>query len=496
MKDFAQKKKKGLFDYALNMTIFWGAFSILIFGGCRSIRFFDDVTNDEGEDSFSQNDSSDSNTDEELLCENTLKSRLSVTQIEVQDNIKYVERGYDHAWIYSRIVLDFGTDNNGYIAWANRDETSVFVTPITVDRKRDGEDIEITGVGLGGFVSTNDGFALLTRQLDEGDDPAVGDSDRPAKAVVWIRNFKNGNSIRTVLTGTRSVDGASDYNSVENFRGQLAWNNDMFAAYFEVRGGMDHPSAFYFGDKMVLINSYGESSLEWSFRCGTMRDADVIWKDDSFFATCISDNTPAPGLNLLLEDGNYTNISRELYTRGYVGGSMGGAVRMADGTYVTVWTSRRWNGTDASSAETTHDIALVRLTEDFQPVGLPKWITETPDCDETNLHIAPYGTDRILLTWNRVTDCNIRGETCFGKYDGTVMQLFTPDGMVLSNAESIFAPMTVASKPYVYPNGDLAWAFVDIEPNYTTSVNLSSQENKNTLSIAHLKYCDIAPFVL
>ena len=160
MKDFAQKKKKGLFDYALNMTIFWGAFSILIFGGCRSIRFFDDVTNDEGEDSFSQNDSSDSNTDEELLCENTLKSRLSVTQIEVQDNIKYVERGYDHAWIYSRIVLDFGTDNNGYIAWANRDETSVFVTPITVDRKRDGEDIEITGVGLGGFVSTNDGFAF------------------------------------------------------------------------------------------------------------------------------------------------------------------------------------------------------------------------------------------------------------------------------------------------------------------------------------------------
>jgi hypothetical protein len=494
------------------------SFGLLVVVGCRSVRYFDDmIATGHGNDSESDGDvtsgfdsditsdnSSDSaietDTGDSPSCSNDLTSRLTVTDIEVGADIRYAERGYENIVVPSRISVKLRSDETGYVAWADKTLESVHVTPIDAKRMRSDDDFVVQGNGFGGLVALDDGFALLTRRPDSGDDPAYDNADRPANAVVFVQYDESGAESSTVLTGSLGVNGEMDYNNVENFRSQLAWDGTRFAAYFEVRAGVGHSESGTFRDKMVFLDPSGAASLGWSFACGTVRDMEVLWTGEEAAALCMSDGTPNGGLNLLFEDRTNLLVSAEVTTIGYSGGALGGAVRLADGTFAVVWSSRRWNGVNGVAAEDTHDIAMVRMTSDLVPIGEVEWITKTPKIDEVNLHITPYGPGRILLIWNAVENCTIGTETCFGDFSGTYFQTITPDGLILTDPEKIAAPMTWAEAPVVYPNGDMVWAFVDPNPDYTVDFPnpsaMEAMEAMRTLHIAYLKYCDFIPVVL
>lgn len=473
---------------------------LLLLNGCSRIRYYDDVPVSDSDTPYEPDSSSTIDTDLPNGCGNTLSTRLNITEIEVNRTVQYAERGYDNIAVPTRIELDFTPpgDGGGYVAWTDAEDFAVHVTPIGRQRLRSGEDIDVTGNSLGGFVALNEGFALLTRRLDLGDDIAVGeDTDRPVNSVVWVRFQAGQENLATVLTGTLGMDGFADYNNVENFRSQLAWNGEKFAAYFEVRGGAGHPNPTIYRDKLVYIDTAGAASTEWTLFCGTLRDTALIFDSASADAFCMADGFPEPGFNLLQEGGVHSLLSAEKTVQGYTGGSLGGVVKMSDGTYVAAWSSRRWDGLDNNSADEAHDIALLYMTSGFEPIGTVKWITATPDVDEVNLHIAPYGKGRILLSWNAVENFTFHGETCFGDFGGTYFQTFSADGLLaLSEPEMLPAPMTWSAEPYVYPNGDLAWAFANPQPDYSGELDPQRSVGIQTIFIAHLKYCDIGTSVL
>lgn len=464
---------------------------------CQSVRYFNDLGGSDGHtsDDTADGDAGEDTDTQNLPCGETLLSRLTVTEIEVSRDVNYAEQGYDYIAVPSRIALHLREDGTGYAAWTDKELSAVYVTPLDENLERSGDDIEVEGNGLGGFVAMDDGFALLTRRTDQGEDPAYDETDSPGKAVVWVRR-QGDDEMSSALTGTLGADGVTDYNNVGNFRADLIRDGDRFAAYFEIRGGVGHSNAGYFGDKLVFLDNDGAASTQWTFLCHIMSDASFVRGDAGVMPLCMSDRVPGAGFNLLFEDGSDMLLSEETTFTGYSGGALGGMIKMADGTYVAAWSSRRWDGYDDSSADDAHDIALLRMTSDFEPIGAIKWITETEDVDEVNLHIAPYGQDRILLSWNEVENFTVRGETCFGDFRGTFFQTLTPDGLPLSEPEALRAPMTRGASPFVYSNGDLAWAFADPSPNYSTVLVPSTMEETQTIYVAHFKYCALGSYVL
>jgi hypothetical protein len=126
-------------------------------------------------------------------------------------------------------------------------------------------------------------------------------------------------------------------------------------------------------------------------------------------------------------------------------------------------------------------------------------VTNTQDDNELNLHMAPYGSDRLLVAWDSVRnlDCS-RGqdnETCFGDYEGTHFRLMDSQGHFLTADEELPAPPNSRDDLVVFPNGDVGWAFVpDSNRNYADSLHLDSRgvpdvHAQRQISIARLIHC-------
>jgi hypothetical protein len=434
-------------------------------------------------------------------CPGELADRITVTRIDVDADIRYRTATYDNFPMDERIGFGVARDGRMYVAWTDP-AGAVHVTPLDSDLKRAASDIVVPGQDLGGFVVRDDGFALLTRREDPGQpltDPNTGNST-PVKAAFLVR-YRDGTEVfASPLTGTRSITASADPRARDcapmYLYGRLAWNGARYGAYFHVHGCTGDPHQSYYADKLVYADDRGRYSAGgWSWNCSNNIGLRLLAEPGAFTAVCFADFNPAPGLNLVTEGVPPRQLSPEYTVANYVGAAFGSIMKIpADGSYALGWLSRGVTTAQGRSAaaKSAYDIALLRLGPDYVPLGKKKWLVETDDVAEINLHLAPWGRDRLFMTWERVENPRCTDRTCWGPYSGTRARLLDLDGNALSADFNLTAPPNTGEDITVFPNGDLGWVFVaDDDRSYQNPVRSDVRPpSKRQLSIARLRVCE------
>ena len=451
-------------------------------------------------------------------CGATLASRLSITTITVDDDIRYKRDGYDYIPTDARIAYAVAPSGNGYVAWSDNALANVHVTPLTALQTRLGPDWIIPGHDIGGLVAHDDGFALLLSQGDPGQaliNANLSDANNVVYgyAAVLVRATQGATTFAVALTGTSSIDSDPTNPStdcVEFMDGRLAFNGSNYGAYFTVHqcqlSGASSSSGMY-ADKLVYVGTLGQALAGgWNWGCQIDEDLRLLPEAGQFTALCMKDRGANAGMNLVREGASPTLdlLAEEFATVGFCSGQFGSVVKSsANANYSVTWLSRGGvtGATDAlQPAKSENDIALLQLSAapDYTP-GSVIAVTSTPDVNEMNLHMAPYGSDRLLLGWDSVENPNCNRvpntQTCFGDYAGTHFRLIDKQGHFLTPDETLPAPPNSRDDMVLFPNGDIGWAFVpDSSRNYADTLPLDSHKvpqvpARRQISIARLIYC-------
>ncbi|MGQ4384934.1 hypothetical protein [Streptomyces sp. SAS_270] len=419
----------------------------------------------------------------------TATGTLAVTNTTVTLAAKfpYLSAGYNSTREWTRTTTAVAPDGTLRVAWPAAD--GVHVTPLTAAGKRSAKDTVVKGAKeVGGLVAHNDGFALLTR---------VADTNKWKETAAALIRYKNGaQAFRTKLTGTSSHDTAPLLD------GQLAWNGTKYGAYFVVHGAGGWTDG-HFGDKLMYLGSTGAKlSGGWSWGCshneGIALHAESTgaftslcfddWRSGLFVSTGIGAPDTAPV------------VQREQCWAGYCGGTFAGRtgdlVKSSTGRYATAFASRgaasaAKNPDDSSGRgwtvkpkTKTHQVAVAFLKNRNTPSGKPIYLTSAAGTENVNVHVAPYGKDRLLVSWESLKNATCADGTCKGTFSGTHFRLVDWNGTVKSADKVVSARIT--GDIAVEKDGTLAWAYPPVTPSYATALTGSSPTT-STLRIARLK---------
>jgi hypothetical protein len=443
----------------------------------------------------------DAGGDDAVSCPSSLSGRLSLSQIALDADVRYKQASYDLFPIDEHVAFASTPSGGAYVGWLDDAGGIIRVTPLSQTMLRSGPDVVLPGEDLGALVAHDDGFALLTRRADPGQPPTdPADDESIAKAAFLVRVRGVSEAYAVPLTGTASITHdlyPSARDCVAPFLyGRLAWNGSKYGAYFAVHGCDGDPHAAYYGDKLVYADELGRALKGgWSWNCSLNAGLRLLPEADVFTSVCLSDSQPFTGLNLVVEGVPARQLAPEYVTTGYSAGQFGSLTKLPDGGYMITWLSRGLSGSAShpTAAKQALDIAMLRLGPHYETVGTKKWLVETPSMAEVNLHVAPYGTTRLLVVWDRLTDLHCTSFTCFGTYAATIARLADFDGNFVTPEEHISAPPNNGDDINVFPNGDLGWAFVpDDSRNYTTALTddrLARLPKKRIINVARLRYC-------
>ncbi|HEY2735429.1 MAG TPA: hypothetical protein VGI70_15635, partial [Polyangiales bacterium] len=436
------------------------------------------------------------------VCPASLADRIAVTSIDLSVDIRYKRASYDYFPVDERISLGVRADGSGHVAWIDDASGNIRVTPLTSSLSRSGDDVVVPGTDIGGFVEREDGFALLTRRADPGDpetDPNA--SGAPALAALLVRYRGDSELFAAPLTGTTAITHARDPAARDCtppfLYGRLAWNGVKYGAYFQVHGCSGDPHASYYGDKLVYADDLGRAiSGGWDWNCSENQGLRLLAEPDIFTSICLSDQSPNPGLNLVVEGVPTQQLGAEWSMPGYVAAQLGSLVKLGDGGYMIAWLSRGVDASHPAAAKMADDIAAVRLGSDYGVIAPKTWWVETPSIAETNLHVVRYGSDRLLVIWETITNPRCSATTCFGDYGGTFARLIDEHGHWLTAQTAIAAVPNTGEDLIILPNGDVAWAFVpDDARNYEAPITRDRNDvpvvpSKHSLSIARMRVCE------
>ena len=175
---------------------------------------------------------------------------------------------------------------------------------------------------------------------------------------------------------------------------------------------------------------------------------------------------------------------------------MGSIVKLpADNSYFVGWLSRDVvaNGQPNQTARLATDIALVRLDADRKVIGERRWLVETPNAAETNLHFARYGQSHVLMVWDAIT--NVRCDRmCYGSYAGTYARVLDSEGNTIAE-DKLSAVPNHHDDLVTLPNGDVLWAYVPDEARDYSTVPPARDDRvlapaKRTFNVARLRFCE------
>lgn len=440
-------------------------------------------------------------------CPSALEQRLTVSTIDTGVDIRYKRLGYDYFPLDENILFSVSPSGRMLIAYRENNGNRVRVMRLNGQLARDGAEVSVYAYDLGGLVAHDDGsFTLLTRRDDPGEQLLdTTTTDQVGKAAMLVRIRGTTELFAQALTGTNSITRMSDPDARDcapSLNGRLVWNGSKYGAYFAVHGCDGDPHEPYYGDKLVYVDGSGNHlSGGWSWNCSISQGMRLLPGTDKFTPFCMSDGAPYAGLNLVVEGAPPRQLAPEKVAAGYSAGRFGSVVRMPNGNTFVAWLSRGVADADASARRPDQalkmapDIALLQLGADNAVVKPRKWLTETPDVAETNLHVAAYGEHQLLVIWDNVEAISCTEWTCWGTYTGTSARLIDLDGKFVTPDVRIDAPPNSEQDLVVFANGDLGWAFVpDRTRNYEDPLpNTRGVPNvpaKRQLSIARLRYCE------
>ncbi|WP_406441479.1 hypothetical protein OHB14_21090 [Streptomyces sp. NBC_01613] len=418
----------------------------------------------------------------------TATSSLAVTTNTVSLSAKfpYLSAGYNNEREWTRTATAIAPNGTLRVAWPASD--GVHVTPLTSAGKRSGADTVVKGTKeVGGLVAHNNGFALLTR---------VSDTNKWKETAAAIVRYTNGNqTFRTKLTSTATHD------TSPGLDGQLTWNGSKYGAYFVVHGAGGFADG-HFGDKLSYISAKGSKlSGGWSWGCSHNEGIALhAEKSGAFTSLCFDDWRSGLFVSTGIGAPDVAPVvQREQCWAGYCGGTFpsrtGDLVKSSTGRYATAFASRgaasaKKNPADSSGRgwsvtpqTSTHQVAVAFLKNRNSGPGKAIRLSNTKGTEHVNVHLAPYGKDKLLLSWESLKNAKCKAGTCTGTFAGTHLRLIDWNGKFQSADKVVQARIT--GDIAVSANGTLTWAYVPVTPSYGSALNGASPTSK-TLRIARL----------
>ncbi|WP_328874602.1 hypothetical protein OHT76_33590 [Streptomyces sp. NBC_00287] len=411
---------------------------------------------------------------------------VTSTSVTLPAKFPYLSAGYNNTREWTRTATAVAPNGTLRVAWPASD--GIHVTPLTSAGKRSGADTVVKGAKeVGGLVAHNDGFALLTR---------VADTNKWKETAAAIVRYTGGKKIwSTKLTGTATHDTAPLLD------GRLTWNGTKYGAYFVVHGAGGFADG-HFGDKLSYISAKGKKlSGGWSWGCSHNEGIALHpEKAGAFTSLCFDDWRS--GLFVSTGIGAPDNapvVQREQCWAGYCGGTYpgrtGDLVKSSTGRYATAFASRgaasaKKNPDDASGRgwtvtpkTSTHQVAVAFLKNRNSAPGKALRLTEAKGTEHVNVRLAPYGKDRLLLSWESLKNAKCKSGTCTGTFTGTHLRLIDWNGKFQSPDKVVSARIT--GDIAVQKDGTLTWAYVPVTPSYANPLTAASPTTK-ALRIARL----------
>ncbi|WAZ24929.1 hypothetical protein STRCI_006386 [Streptomyces cinnabarinus] len=412
---------------------------------------------------------------------------VTSTTVSLPAKFPYLSAGYNNTREWTRTATAVAPNGSLRVAWPASD--GIHVTPLTSAGKRSGADTVVKGAKeVGGLVAHDDGFALLTR---------VADSNKWKETAAAIVRYTGGKKTwSTKLTGTASHDTAPLLD------GQLTWNGTKYGAYFVVHGAGGFADG-HFGDKLSYVSAKGKKlSGGWSWGCSHNEGVALHpektgaftslcfddWRSGLFVSTGIGAPDTAPV------------VQREQCWAGYCGGTFAGRtgdlVKSSTGRYATAFASRgaasaAKNPDDASGRgwtvkpkTSTHQVAVVFLKNRNAGPGKAIYLSNTKGTEHVNVRLAPYGKDRLLLSWESLKNAKCAKGTCTGTFAGTHLRLIDWNGKFRSADKVVTARIT--GDLAVQKDGTLNWAYAPVAPSYNTTLTGASPTT-TTLKVGRLK---------
>jgi hypothetical protein len=407
-----------------------------------------------------------------------LAKRISRTTVALPARLSYLEPGYNMLPQWRRIDTARAPGGSVVIAWQGPD--GVHVTTLDPSLARTGPDTVVNdAVEIGGLVAHDDGFALLTRRPD---------SNKFNETAAHLVRYRDG---RRAWNG--QLTSQRDNDSTPVLGGQLRWDGSRYGAYFIVHGNGGFTDG-RFGDKLVYVDDTGmRLPGGWNWGCSHNEGTALLpragkdfaslcfedWRSGLFISTGIGapDNAPV--------------ISREECWAGYCGGNFGGFVALPGGRYAVAFGTRgatsavrddSGRGFKVTAKFETHQVAVAFLSNANTPEGRPIPVATDPEVDHLNVRVAPYGKNRLLLSYETVASPSCRSGTCTGRFSGTHLQLLDLEGNPIGASTTV--PDRFAGDIAVLPDGDLVWAYAAVTPSYTKA--LSEKATVAKLTVARL----------
>ena len=418
-----------------------------------------------------------------LVCSLPLSERVVVTPIELGAPIAYIRADYSGSVRDERIATAARPNGELLVAWRDL-EASVHVLTLDDALVQVGDELVVSGSEVGGVVALQEGGGLLLRRGDPNRELLALDAVDAADAVHLVRFGSRASDFDVQLSGPDGLDGALDYSNRMD-AAQLAYDAGRFAAYFSIRGGAGHASEGSYADKLVLVGDAGEAlSGGFSWGCSLNYGARLLRMGGGFAAFCMSDGSPAQGLNVNIDGSGWQSVASEYAVSGRVDGSFGTPVIRPDGGAVVVWSSKQ--GRPAPGAP---DVSMIWVDDAGAVTQERNWLTNTPSIVEDGVHAAPYGESALLLTWNeRVLDDCSQG-VCWGTHLGMRLSIVDYDGALLESAEELLSfPAPHEDALSLLPNGDIVWAMVQHDVDYGQRIPANVPE-RTTLTIVRMPYC-------
>lgn len=411
----------------------------------------------------------------------------TTTTVSLPAKFPYLSAGYNNTREWTRTATAVAPNGTLRVAWPAAD--GIHVTPLTAAGRRSGADTVVKGTKeVGGLVAHNDGFALLTR---------VADTNKWKETAAAVVRYTNGKqTFRTKLTGTATHD------TSPTLDGRLTWNGTKYGAYFVVHGAGGFADG-HFGDKLSYVSAKGARlSGGWSWGCSHNEGIALHpEKTGAFTSLCFDDWRS--GLFVSTGIGAPDNapvVQREQCWAGYCGGTYpgrtGDLVKSSTGRYATAFASRgaasaKKNPADSSGRgwtvtprTSTHQVAVALLKNRNSGPGKAIRLSDTKGTEHVNVRLAPYGKDRLLLSWESLKNAKCKAGTCTGTFAGTSFRLIDWNGRFQSATKVVGTRIT--GDIAVQKDGTLTWASVPVKPSYATPLTGASPTT-TTLQIARLK---------
>lgn len=408
-----------------------------------------------------------------------LAQRLSTTSISLTADLPYLSHGDNNLPEWSRIDTSAAPDGSIRIAWPGAD--GVHVTPLSPSLQRAGQDVVVAGAQeVGGLVAHSGGFALLTRL------PAPDQGQEPAAHLVRYRG--DSQVFDRALTGPDTKD------SAPSLGGQLQWNGSRYGAYFTVRGAHG-PTAGRTGDKLTYVSPDG-TLLDggWPWGCSQSEGVALLPATSGPFPSLCGEDRRS-GIFVSTAVGGPDDapvISREECRNGYCGGTIGGFVQ-GSSRFAVAFTTRgagasqtdpAGNGFVVTAESQTHQVAVRFLKDASTPTGTRVLVTDDHSTDHLNVRLAPYGPQRLLLSYETYEEARCSNGTCTGRFTGTHLRLLDYTGRLLT--PDVTVPAHIAGAIARLRDGDLVWAYVAASPDRTTA--MGTEPTARRLRIARLDY--------